>query len=275
MTPKLVSPALPAVDRRLGEIGFQFRFALDHQAMARPRMGRDHDVLRRLLDEGALRRLVAFADRDRAAGMRKPRRRAHDHRRVEVLRQIEGEPGEIERLLRVARLEDRHGGERAVNARVLFVLRGVNAGIVADGEHQPAVHADISLRHEGVGGDVEADMFHGGERAAAGEARADGDVERDLFVGRPLRVQVFRRIVGERLEDFRARRARIGGGDLDARLPGAARDRFVAGQGPDILVPSLATPGDSVTACNASCINSPKAADIVSRRPSFFKYRPA
>ena len=111
----------------------------------------------------------------------------------------------------------------------------MNAGIVADGEHQPAVHADIGLRHEGVGGDVEADMFHGGERAAAGEGRADGDVKRDLFVGRPLRVQVFRRIVGERLEDFRARRARIGGGDLHAGLPGAARDRFVAGQGPDIL----------------------------------------
>ena len=59
------------------------------------------------------------------------------------LRQIEGQLGEIERLLRIARLEHRHGGERAVNARVLLVLRAVNAGIVAHGEDQPAVHADI------------------------------------------------------------------------------------------------------------------------------------
>ncbi len=50
---------------------------------------------------------------------------------------------EIERLLRVARLEHRHGGERAVDARVLLVLRAVDAGIVAHGDDQPAVHADI------------------------------------------------------------------------------------------------------------------------------------
>ena len=42
---------LPAIDRRLGEIGLEPGFALDHQAVARPRIGRDHDVLRRLLDE--------------------------------------------------------------------------------------------------------------------------------------------------------------------------------------------------------------------------------
>ena len=143
----------------------------------------------------------------------------------------------------------------AVDARVLLVLRAVNAGIVAHGEHQPAVHADVGLRHEGVGGDVEADMLHGGERALAGERSADRHVERDLFVGRPLRVQVLGRVVGQRFEDFGARRAGIGGGDLDAGLPGAARDRFVAGQRADVF--GLAA-GCSA-ASSAACIAYPPA----------------
>ena len=223
---------LPTRDRRFGKIRFQARLALDHCAMARPGIGRDHDVLRGLLDERARRRLFAIADRDRTAGMRKPGRAAHDHRRIEGLRQIERKAGEIKRLLRIARLEHRHGREHAVNSRVLLVLRAVNPGIVAHGEDQPAVHADISLRHECIGGDIEADMLHGGERAPAGKGSADRNIERDLFVGRPLGVQVFGRIVGQCLEDFGARRAGIGGSDLHAGFPGAARDRFVAGQRP-------------------------------------------
>ena len=118
---------------------------------------------------------------------------------------------------------------------VLLVLRAVNAGIVAHGEDQPAVHANVGYRHECIGGDVEADMFHGGERAPPGKGGADRNVERDLFVGRPLGVQIFGRIVGQCLEDFSARSTGISGGDLHAGFPGAARDRFVTGQWPNIF----------------------------------------
>src|ERR1017187_6139288 len=52
-------------------------------AYARPRIGRDHDVLRRLLDKSTWRRHFAIADRHRTAGVRQPRRAAHDHRRIE------------------------------------------------------------------------------------------------------------------------------------------------------------------------------------------------
>ena len=81
-------------------------------------------------------------------------------------------------------------------------------------------------------------MLHGGERAPPGKGGADRNVERDLFVGRPLGVQIFGRIVGQGLEDFGARRAGIGGGDLHAGFPGAARDRFIAGQRPNIFRPA-------------------------------------
>ena len=78
-------------------------------------------------------------------------------------------------------------------------------------------------------------MFHGGERAPAGKGGADRNVERDLFVGRPLGVQIRGRIAGQCLEDFSARRAGIGGSDFHAGFPGAARDRFVTGQRPNIF----------------------------------------
>ena len=68
-------------------------------------------------------------------------------------------------------------------------------------------------------------MLHGGERAPAGEGSADRDVERDLLVGRPLGVQVLGRIGAERLEDFGAGRARIGGGDL---TPASQAPRAIA-----------------------------------------------
>ena len=74
---------LPTIERGFGEIRLQLRLALDHHAMARPRIGRDHDVLRRLLDKSTWRRHFAIADRHRTAGVRQPRRAAHDHRRIE------------------------------------------------------------------------------------------------------------------------------------------------------------------------------------------------
>ena len=173
MTPKLVSPCFPAVERRGLEIGLQLRLALDHHAMARPGIGGDHDVLRRVLDE---RRAAAA----RCARRSRTALRVCDSR--VVARTITGvskvsdrsKASLVKSSASCASLGSRIGtlGERAVNARVLLVLRAVNAGIVADGEHQPAVHADIGLRHEGVGGDIEADMLHGGERAARRQSEA-------------------------------------------------------------------------------------------------------
>ncbi len=73
-------------------------------------------------------------------------------------------------------------------------------------------------------------MLHGGERTLPGEGSAHHHIEGDLFIGRPLGVEVFGRIGGQGFEDFRARRAGISGSDLNAGLPGAARDRLVTGQ---------------------------------------------
>ncbi len=100
---------------------------------------------------------------------------------------------------------------------------------------RPACDADVGLRHQRIGGDVEADVLHRRERANAGERRADRHVERDLLVGRPLGVDLVGGEAREGFEDLGRRRAGIGGGDPHARLPGAARDRLVAHQRRDLF----------------------------------------
>src|SRR5208282_5225631 len=105
------------------EIGFQPRLALEYRAVAQPGVGRDHNVLRWPFEEAARRRFATIADHDRAAGMRQSCRAADDDWRVESFGKLEGELREIERLLRIARLEHGHAGEHAIEPRVLLVLR--------------------------------------------------------------------------------------------------------------------------------------------------------
>ncbi len=76
--------------------------------------------------------------------------------------------------------------------------------------------------------------FMAAKRAAARIGRADRDVQRHLFVGRPLGVDVGE--TGEFFEDFGAGGPRIGGGDGHAGLPCAARYGLVAGEQSDHFV---------------------------------------
>ena len=104
----------------------------------------------------------------------------------------------------------------------------MNAGIVTDSKDQTAVNAHVGLRHHGIGGDIQAHVFHHGQGADTLEASADGHVHGDLFVGRPFRVYIRGIIFGQAFQDFRAGGAGIGRGNLHAGLPCAPRDRLVA-----------------------------------------------
>ncbi len=59
--------------------------------------------------------------------------------------------------------------------------------------HQAGVRADVGVRHQRIGGDVEADVLHRGEGANAGKRGAERHVERHLLVGRPFRIEFARR----------------------------------------------------------------------------------
>ena len=73
-------------------------------------------------------------------------------------------------------------------------------------------------------------MLHRSERPAPGKRCPHRHIEGDLLVGRPLGVDILGRIGCQGFKDFGAGRAGIGSGDLDARFPGAPRNRFVAGE---------------------------------------------
>ena len=94
---------------------------------------------------------------------------------------------EIVRFLGIRRLEHRHAGRDRVAPVVLLVLAGGHAGIVGGDDHQPAGDSGVGGGEERVRGDVQADVFHGGQGARAPEGGAERHFERDLFVGRPLR----------------------------------------------------------------------------------------
>ena len=221
------APPLPADQLRGLEPGPQPGLALDEQRVAQAGVDREHDVLGRILDEAARRVLLALSDAHQAARVREARGAAHDHGSVETLAQLEGEAREIERLLGVGGLQHRNVRELAEEARVLLVLRAVDARIVADHQHQAPVDADVGHRHQRVGRDVQAHVLHGRECAHSGEGGPDGHVAGHLLVGRPLRVQVFGRVLGQALQDLGARRSRVGRRHPHARLPGAPRDRLV------------------------------------------------
>ena len=136
-------------------------------------------------------------------------------------------------LLRVARLEDGRAGGDGVAAGVLLVLAGGHAGVVRDDDDEAAVDAGVGGREERVCGDVEADMLHRGDDASVTESGADGDLQGDLFVGRPLGIAAE---FGELFEDFGARRARIARAEIDACVERRVRDCLVAVEKKSLVV---------------------------------------
>jgi hypothetical protein len=110
-------------------------------------------------------------------------------------------------------------------AVVLLVLAGRHARIVGGDDDQAAFDIGVGGGEQRVGGDVEADVLHGHQGAAAGEGDADADFQGDLLVGRPLRLAAQ---VVEGFQDFRGGRAGIAGAQGHAGVQGGEGDGLVA-----------------------------------------------
>ncbi len=152
-----------------------------------------------------------------------PRGGAKQDGNLPALGNLDGGAQEIVSLLGVGRLEHGHAGGDGVTAVVLFVLAGVHARIIGGNDDQGAGHSGVGDGEERVGGDVQADVFHGGHGARAAKGRADGDLQRDFFVGGPLGAAAQ---LGKILQDFGRGRAGIAGAEGDARVP-ARRGRWL------------------------------------------------
>jgi len=106
----------------------------------------------------------------------------------------------------------------------------VHTGIVGHGENKAAVGAGDGRVHEGVGGDVEANVFHAHKGPLAGPAHAQRLLVGHLLVGRPKGVDV---AVGlsdalNVLEDLGRRGARVAVNAAHPGVDGAETDRLVA-----------------------------------------------
>jgi len=210
--------------RNLGLLA-QFAGTGEHQRDALAGAGRRHHPARRILLETA--RLVsnALTDRDQCLDVVDARGHAQDHRYLEFLRELEGRLGHLVGFLRIGGFEHRQVGKAAPVARVLFILRRRKPHIVSDGDHQAADHAGQRQRHQGIGGDVHADMLHAAERTRAGIGRADRHFQRHFFIDRPLGIEV--RVGRDHFEHLGGRCAGVSGRNPDSRLPDGAGDCFV------------------------------------------------
>ena len=210
----------------LGE-GLQLLEARGDDLVPLYRVRRHHHVFLYVALESLVLCHLTLADLHDPLRMRYARRHAQKHRRVELLAHLEGVLDEILRFLAVGGLEDRHRREFAEYAVVLLVLRRMQARIVGADEYQAGADPGVGQGHERIGGDVHPDVLHRGERTGPAVTGPDRHLESHLFVDRPFGVYVVLEEPRDRLEDLRARRARVGGRELSAELVNTPGQRLI------------------------------------------------
>ena len=154
---------------------------------------------------------------------------AQDDRGPVTLADLHGHGHEIDGLLAVGGLEDRHLGQPGVPAGVLLVLGGMAARIVGHADDQPPLDPDGAEVQQGVGGHVQPHVLHGHQTTRASQTRPHRHFQGHLLVRRPLAVDLVA-VEHEVLEDLGGGRARIPSRHRHASLIGPARDGFVAGE---------------------------------------------
>ena len=154
---------------------------------------------------------------------------AQNHRRAEFLRDAHAQRDEIARFLRVGRLQHGDFGEAGELARILLVLRGMHARVIGDDDDQAGHRADIGERHQRIGGDIQADVFHGDDGARPGQRSSRRHLQRHFLVGRPLAID-FGLMLDQVFQDLGGRRARIPARHRHTGLIRPTRNGFIAGQ---------------------------------------------
>ena len=164
------------------------------------------------------------------AAVGKPRDHAHEDGQAKALGQVERLPGHVVRFLVVGGLVAEDLGELDVVAAVLLVLRAVHARVVGADDEEAAVGPGDGGVHEGIRGDVEADVLERDEGPFPGERNAEGLLVGDLLVHRPdgrkglgLRGQAH-----EVLQDLGRGGAGIGIGRREAGVDGPQGHGFVS-----------------------------------------------
>ena len=131
------------------------------------------------------------------------------------LRQAEGLFGKLQRLLGVRGLQHGHFGGNGIVPGVLLILGGKHSRVIGHTDDQTGLHPLVRDGEQGVGGHIQAHVLHAAGRPHASYRGPMGHLQGDLFIGRPLAVNL--RIFGGFFCDLRAGGAGIAG---DHTAPG-------------------------------------------------------
>ena len=191
--------------------------------------GGDRVILRAVLYVFLFALLLHFAELHKALAVADAGGHAEHDGGVELLAELIAHDGHVLGLLGIGGLEHDEFAHARVEAVILLVLGGVQSGVVSRDEAHAAVDAGVGEGQQRVGRDVEADVLHRREGAAAYEGCADSRLEGDLLIGRPFTGDAVFVVLGNILQYLRAGRAGIRGGKGHTGLVKAAGNGLVAG----------------------------------------------
>ena len=169
-----------------------------------------------------------------SAGVEAARDPYHDRHRV-ALRRRECRCHHLQAGARRVGLHHRQLHQIGQGARVLVVLGTIRARVVAENDHQPGAQRRQIQRHQRVHHHVHADALGAHQGTTPAEAGADRHLQRDPFVGRPLKVAALPRAglaqLDKRRHGRRAWRAGVAGDAADAGAHSAVGQRLTAADG--------------------------------------------
>ena len=135
-------------------------------------------------------------------------RHADHDRRMEPFADGIGFFSHVLGFLGIGRFKHAYFGEFGIIAVILFVLGRMHARVIGRYKDKAAIDMEISVGKKWIGRYVETDHFHSRKGPYTGNRSSDSRFHSCLFIRCPFGIDFF--IFSCILQDFRARRARIG-----------------------------------------------------------------
>ena len=164
-----------------------------------------------------------------AAAVRHAGSRPNHHGHPHLRRKCERRHGHILHFLRGGGFEAGKPEQAGILPIILLVLAGEHARVVGAVHHEAPADAEIRQRAERIGGDVEADVLHGGQTVQAAHGRARNGFHRHFLVGGEIHAETARALqFVQQVAHFRGRGAGIAARVVEPGFIRAPHERLVA-----------------------------------------------
>src|SRR5690554_841714 len=135
--------------------------------------------------------------------MGNPGGKTDQNRAIKLFAQRKGGQNITPALLGIGRFQQRNFRRQSVIPGILFILGTVHTGVVGHHDHQSAVDPGVREGKEGIRRHIQAHMFHGTKYPCPPDRRTGGHFQGDLFIGRPLAVNLL--VAADCFRNFRTR----------------------------------------------------------------------